>query len=224
MKQLTLLLTLLVGLATTMNAQNDREFFKTVAEIERNAKLGINDGEYKPLLKAIKLLLDNDHIRSMSFSRDGEAYDYFNPYTLIEFAKKYARTRPKIKRKLRRYERKLRKIEPMNIGKLAPKTGDVRIPGAEILLFKAQETQKRMQFIPQEDQYVIMEFQLGQDIGIRAIDARDAGKVIAEGKGDQVKRIEFSVKKGQTYYMELYNNNGKSNILRLAAFSELIRR
>ncbi len=158
----------------------------------------------------------------MNYEEKALDEDYFSPYSLIAVARKYAKSRKPLLRKLDRLEDKLMEIDPEgHYGTMSPPSPkNIQIPSAGRVLFKANEKKKNMSFEAQESQHVIMEFQLGKDIGIRVFDSNAPDKALANSVGDEIKRIEFDVKKGNAYLVELYNTNGKIARLLLASFAE----
>ena len=89
-----------------------------------------------------------------------------------------------------------------------------------VTIFALKKREQVFEFRLTESQHVIIEFQLGQNIGISVVDSQVPEKTIAKGVGEEVKRMHFNIEKGQWYNLELYNNTGETALLRLASFIE----
>ena len=206
---------LFFGIFSQVQAQKADKFFKKVNQIEELAKKGTGDADPKALIKAVKLLLKNPMIRPLNHEKKTVEEDYFNPYSLLELAELYAKNKPRLLRKTKKLYAKLKAREP-DIRKQDPSPKNVRIPSTDYIFFEKDKEKIQMSFQARESQHVIIEFQLGQNIGISVVDSQIPEKTIAKGVGEEVKRMHFNIEKGQWYNLELFNNTGETALLRLA--------
>ncbi len=212
---------MLGGIGEQLAAQNVDKFFEAADKITQHAQEGTGNATAKPLIKAIKLLIENPSIRSLNFEKKPLEEDYFNPRSMITLAQRYAKQKPRLLKKLNRLEHKLNIVEPEgSMGTMAPDPKNIRIPSADFIHFKQAENQKEMSFRAPANQLVIMEFKSGEDIGIRIFEVNAAPKPIAESSGSDIKQTRFNVKRGRTYLVELYRTDEKAALLRLASFTE----
>ncbi len=225
MRNLTILsLSLFIISNLNLQAQNSDKYFETVDKVERFAKKGVGSGEVKPLLKAVRLLIDHPEVRPLNFHHPlnkDKNKDFFNPFSLIKLAKRFAGMDEKDLERIQRLEKELAEELERLYTEMAIEEGRIRIPGATNIFLLGKGTDE-VRFLSKTTQEIFIRFKEGARIGMEVLSNSDEQLIRQNKSSDTIKLISFVAKAGEEFRLVMNNDYQEPLDCNLAIFTQKV--